>query len=135
MPARQQEQAQIAAIGKSLTQFTERTIVAITLELHAELVEHTPVDTGWARANWVPKVGGQPPQNAVGSPGAGGVPAAQGASQAGISSVLAYRLPRGRVYVTNNVSYIEALNDGHSSQEPAGFVQRALRKAVQAAVG
>ena len=35
------------------------------------------------------------------------------------------------VHITNNVPYIEALNEGHSPQEAAGFVQRAIARALQ----
>jgi formaldehyde-activating enzyme involved in methanogenesis len=32
--------------------------------------------------------------------------------------------------VSNNVPYINRLNEGHSAQAPAGFVQQAVAKAV-----
>ena len=123
------ETAQILAIGRGITQLTERSVRKITLDVHANLVEHTPVDTGWARANWVPRTG-VPLQAPVGQPGSGGVAAAAAASSTGIAKVLSYALTQGKVFVTNNVPYIERLNNGYSRQEPAGFVQRAIRRAV-----
>ena len=111
---------------------TERVVRKITLDLHANLVETTPVDTGWARANWVPRVR-TPIDEAVGSPDGGGISAAQAAANSGIAQVLNYRLSQGRVFVSNAVPYIERLNDGSSTQAPAGFVQVAIRKAVNAA--
>lgn len=122
---------QITAIVRGIHAVTERAVKTVTLDVHANLVETTPVDTGWARANWVPRVG-QPANEPVGSPGSSGVSAARAAAQNGITQVLGYVIQKGSVFVTNNVPYIERLNDGHSQQEPAGFVQRAIRKAVDA---
>ena len=127
------ERAQIKAIVRGVSQVTERAVRAITLDLHAHLVESTPVDTGWARANWVPRVG-RPIEEPVGAPGAGGVAEAQGAAAAGVGSIFGYRLSRGAVFVTNNVPYIERLNEGHSAKEPAAFVQRCIRQAVQVVI-
>lgn len=128
MPTAQETQ-QIRAVLRGLNMATEDVVRRITLEVHANLVETTPVDTGWARANWVPRVG-SPTTDPVGTPGAQGVGAASAASQAGLAGVLNYRLSQGVVWITNNVSYISALNDGHSRQQPAAFVQRAIRKAL-----
>ena len=36
----------------------------------------------------------------------------------------------GPIYITNNVPYINSLNGGHSQHAPAGFVERAIVKAV-----
>jgi hypothetical protein len=40
-----------------LEKFVEKQIVRLTLEATANFVQATPVDTGWARANWVPQIG------------------------------------------------------------------------------
>ena len=31
------------------------------------------------------------------------------------------------VYISNNLEYIQALNEGHSQQAPAGFVEKAVQ--------
>ncbi|MCY4318366.1 MAG: hypothetical protein OXE76_04080 [Alphaproteobacteria bacterium] len=121
------DRRQIAAAVDGLERFTERAVIRLTLDVHAGLVRRTPVDTGWARANWIPRVG-RPQAAPVGTPQDIG-PATQ-ATSAGRSGVLAYRLPRGSVFVSNAVDYIQALNDGHSQQESPGFVQRAIQSAV-----
>ena len=41
-----------------------------------------------------------------------------------------YKFGQGKVFVTNNVPYGRELNDGHSRQEPAGFVQRSIVRAL-----
>lgn len=88
---------------------------ALILEIDKELRRTTPVDTGNARANWVPSVGS---------------PAPRGDRAAGTAAVLAYRLEQGALYVSNGVPYIRQLNNGSSKQAPALFVERAVDVAI-----
>ena len=89
----------------------------------------TPVDTGWARNNWLAAVA-TPPVGPIGS--REDVPT----FDPGAAAVLAYRSPaQGKVYISNNVPYIGRLNAGSSKKAPAGFVQRAIAGAVQMAGG
>lgn len=121
--------ANAAEIGRELEIFVERLITKITLDIIANLTETTPVDSGWARANWIPGLGlsdvppaPQPKDRLTGS--------AEGAKAAAISSVISgYRFP-GILQIGNGVPYIGRLNDGHSQQAPAGFVQRGINKAL-----
>ena len=53
------------------------------------------------------------------------------AQTAGITALASYRLEGGNIFISNNVPYILALNDGTSRQSPAGFVQNAIQKAVR----
>lgn len=128
---------QVKKIVGQLERFTERLIVKITLDVTANLIAPpnkggTPVDTGWARSNWVAAIGKsvvedlsatEPSTQAAGAAGQ-----RQAASLAGVAS--SYSLRQGVVFISNNVSYITDLNDGSSQQQPAGFVQRAIAKAV-----
>lgn len=116
---------QVQQIISELERLAERTIQAITLDLTSNLIETTPVDTGWARANWIPSVTA-PVQDTDGSPGN----VQTGQQRAGQAQVLGYRLANGRTFVTNNVPYILRLNDGSSTQAPRGFVEAAIRKAL-----
>ena len=130
MPVGQRKQ--IRALVGGLNRLTERLVIKITLDVTANLLETgtahgTPVDTGWARANWVPSVGrrARSPEGAERN-----VPAAAAKQAAGQAQVAGYKLERGRVFISNNVPYILRLNDGYSKQAPRGFVQNAVRKAV-----
>ena len=49
---------------------------------------------------------------------------------AGVTQVLSYQLGQGSIYITNNVPYIDRLNNGWSQQSPAGFVDKAVQVAV-----
>jgi len=129
----QPERGQIRVIMGALEQLTTSVVKKVTLDITANLSRAaeeggTPVDTGWARANWIPAIG-SPLQQPAGNPD-GGVGIAEAAQQSGIGSVLSYKFGSGAVFITNNVSYILRLNDGSSQQAPAGFVQRAIQEAV-----
>lgn len=39
-------------------------------------------------------------------------------------------LNKGNLYLTNNVEYIELLNEGHSSQAPRAFVQIGISRGM-----
>lgn len=122
---------QIEMIMRGLERVSERVIKKIALDVTANLIETTPVDTGWARANWVPSIGVENRRPALANPEGPDVATAaarQGTGKAEI--VTGYFLGRGKIFISNNVPYIVRLNEGSSQQAPAGFVQAAIRKAV-----
>lgn len=90
------------------------------------------MDTGWSRANWVPAIGAPLLTDLSGiEPSVAGASSAGAKQQSALAGVASgYRLGRGSVFVSNNVSYIVRLNDGSSRQAPSGFVQRAIAKTV-----
>lgn len=126
---------QIDFIVADLDRYTQGEIVALALNLDANLRSSppvgTPVDTGWARANWVPSVGEPILLQDHRDPKPSDIIQRQRASQEGLNRVLAWDLPDGAIFITNNVVYIGALNDGHSPQSPPGFVQAAMEKAIR----
>jgi len=130
------ETRQIKGILRTLNGVSEKVVKKITLDMTANLQQATPVDTGWARANWVPAIGlpyTANLQNVQAS--ASAASAARARQQGGIAAVGGYSLRMGKVFISNNVPYIMILNDGSSNQAPAGFVQRAVRKAVTTDLG
>lgn len=127
--------AQVIAVVRSLERFTERTIQRLTLDIDATLRSEpsaggTPRDTGWARANWIPNVGAPAPPPDGTRPPSGSTIGATPEQAAGLARVARYVLRQGAIYLTNNVPYITRLNDGHSRQAPAGFVQAAIRRGI-----
>ena len=106
----------------------------VTLQVFTGLVQKTPVDTGRAKSNWGINQGAPspPPSHAVTEQEARSrrkskTPANAASEDA---KALAYASAAvsgidgsAPVHVTNNLPYITALNDGHSKQAPAGFVQ------------
>lgn len=113
--------ATAAQIGDNLRAAVAQAVRMLALEIDAELRRATPVDTGHARRNWVPSVGQPNTQEAKDDT----------ARAQGIADVMAYELANGALWVANVVPYIRALNYGHSKQQPAGFVERAIATALQ----
>ena len=116
-------------VSAELERFVEQLMVKITLDLTANLIETTPVDVGWARANWIPEIGLRDIEPAP-RPEGGGVAGANAAQALAVSTVISqYTFPE-KIQVGNGVPYIGVLNDGHSKQAPPGFVQRAINKTL-----
>ena len=86
------------------------------------IVPGTPVKTGLARANWVVQ-SGSPFEGTLLSPDPGG----QRTITAALREVDRYK--GGELFLTNNLSYIDELDAGHSSQAPAGFSRQAFAAA------
>ena len=129
----------VRLITDQLERGVERLIIRLSLGIVARLQSQpgdggTPIDTGWARANWAPSIGapnlGPAPRPPDGGASVGPQAAA---SAAGVAELAAtYRLRRGPVFISNHVPYIERLNAGHSRQAPPGFVQAAIVREVRA---
>jgi len=112
-------------IAERMRKRVTKVVTALVLRIDANLRRNpsqggTPVDTGYARANWVPTIGA-PLEGVV----------ANDAERAGhAAAILSYDLSRGPVYVSNHVPYVQRLNSGHSQQAPAAFVERAVAEAL-----
>lgn len=101
-------------------------VKATLLEIDANLRRSpdqggTPVDTGHARANWVPSVN---------TPHSGEVQD-DSAHDAGVAAVLAWVLGGGPLYEGNSAPYIRRLNEGWSKQAPSLFIERCVVEALQ----
>ncbi len=123
----------VRVVVKSLERFTEKLVTRLTLNVTANLVETTPVDTGWARANWVPKIGTPRTRTAGTRAAAENGKIDRSPQTDGLLSVLGYKLGPS-IFISNNVPYIKKLNAGSSSKAPAAFVQSAVLRAVKQTV-
>lgn len=113
--------ADIAAFAKKL-QIKKSTVVKkVVLDLWKGITARTPVDTGRARANWF-VTQGSPTTRVDLHQGAktGAVPAPELPDVSGITG-------DESVFIINNLPYIEALENGHSKQAPAGMVKLAIQ--------
>jgi len=129
---------QIDIIIADLEDYTRGEVIALALNINANLRSSpplgTPIDTGWASANWVPSVG-EPFEDGGAAktkePTPAEVASRSQRAQEGLNDLLAWRNTDGPLFSTNNVPYIVPLNNGHSQQSPQGFVQAAIEKAVR----
>jgi hypothetical protein len=96
-----------------------------------DVVEHTPVDVTEAVSNWQANLNIAPsfPLPPI-FPGKHGS-TAQGSRSEAVAHVertVRAKKPGEPVFLSNLADHIGFLNDGTSKQEPAGFVERAVRK-------
>lgn len=99
------------------------TVRRAALAVDRDLVLSTPVDTGRARSNWL--VGVNAPVRAEREPT--GTAEAIEAARATIAAAP----DRAEIWISNNLPYIGRLNQGHSAQAPAGFVEIAILNGVR----
>lgn len=105
----------------------ETAVRTIAFVVDAELVKNTPVDLGRARANWLPSL--NVPDVTIIPPPIKGESIAR---KADIATAISAYVLADTILITNNLPYIKALNDGSSTQAPAGFVDEALAKGKRA---
>lgn len=122
--------------GEQLERGIGLMVRTAALAADTELVLATPVDTGRARSNWVASVNEAVTETRA--PYAEGIGGSTGASNAQSAidqakAVIEERKTEQTLYISNNLSYIARLNEGSSAQAPAGFVQTAVKRAVQIA--
>lgn len=88
---------------------------------------------GHARRNWRVAIR-SPDESVVGAEGQGpGENQARAeAIQGGISIIARFNFEDRQLYITNAVPYIGRLNDGHSTQAPVNFIDKAIQAATSA---
>lgn len=127
-------------VGSQLPENVNRVVRKVALAVDQTVVMATPVDTGRARSNWVVSLGSptereiepyQPLPKGTDPSKFGESGNARGALEQG-KVVIAARRPEQTICITNNVEYIEKLNDGHSAQAPAMFVEQAIDAGIAA---
>lgn len=122
---------ELTRLIRTLEDFVDFNVRELTVNLTANLIEDTPRDTGWARANWIPNIGA-PFQGTSGTrfqAESGRINTShQTRGTARVSAV--YSITMGNVYITNNVPYIVQLNEGSSTQAPEGYVQIAIDETI-----
>lgn len=86
----------------------------------------TPVDKGRARAGWVVGLGSSPPatRSVLVAPGPN---AAQTAISQGAAVIEKWDPSQGSIFIVNGVPYIIELENGSSSQAPAGMTAQAIQ--------
>ena len=120
--------------GRRVAEGADALTRKVALAADQAVVSGTPVDTGRARSNWFAAIGG-PASSVIDAyaPGeSGGTEAAN--TQAALNqaeAVISGYNSGQEIHLTNNLPYIQRLNDGYSAQAPANFVEQAVMEAVQ----
>lgn len=140
MASPEQFSKRMASLGERVAQEADRTVRAAALAADQAVVLATPVDKGRARSNWLVELDA-PARTTIEAyaPGSGGSTAGPNTTAAlaqGQPVIASYDGDRNSgIAISNNLPYIEALNDGHSRQAPAGFVKKAVQAAVKQVQG
>lgn len=90
----------------------------LALDLYAEIIKGTPVDTGRARANWNLSV--HSPNYSVSN--------STIISSVSITAGSLQNLPE--VYISNGLPYVRELEFGRSDQAPNGFIRLAIQRVL-----
>jgi|TARA_R110000787_G_scaffold124732_2_gene235793 hypothetical protein len=103
----------IDQLDKDIDKTIEKELRARSLKAFADVKLMTPVDTGQARNSWY-----------IGY-------TEKYFNGAGITSNITILTPKDKpqeIIVTNGVTYIQFLNNGHSQQAPIKFIESAFKK-------
>ncbi len=120
----------LETVASQIAEGTEKLMSEIISEIGKAIVTATPVDTGFARANWRPSLN---------APATSPVSFLDPTGTATISKIntIAKQWRLGeQAFITNQAPYIGRLNQGSSPQAPADFVRTAVERGLrQATVG
>lgn len=97
----------------------------VGLKITQRLIERTPVATHFAQRSWIATIGDRT-DDVAGSKKS--VDAS--AQEAGLRALEVYRLEQGQIFIQNNSEYIMVLNNGHSQQAPAAFVEGSIAQGI-----
>ena len=112
---------------KKAPESVDLIIKKVCFDLYQNFVDRTPYDTGRARGGWAIGVNERrlAPEGRCVEPGTKANTSTE--SMFGeAKSILAKVKGDCVVYMVNNVEYIVPLEEGHSKQQPAGFVRITL---------
>jgi hypothetical protein len=112
------------SIEVELEEFVNEEARILSFSLLSGLTRITPVDTGRARGNWF--VGLNAPNRSIDESRSAGSALSDGAATINKTESVVYP----SIIISNNLPYIERLNDGHSQQAPAKFVESEISRVV-----
>lgn len=97
----------------------------VALDLFGRVILRTPVDSGRARANWQTSLG-SPQEGEVETVNNIPVGASGGSAFDEVAQVVSNYQGDESIFLSNNLPYTEVLENGSSSQAPAGMVKVTL---------
>ena len=123
----------MSTVIDQLKQFIEEVKEEIGVEVTRQLIDRTPVDTGWAQSNWIGTLD-RPFQTTAGTRKE--AEAGRLDTRTAFEGIQSFRRNRigQRIWITNNVPYIVLLNQGSSRQAPPMFVETAIANGIRRAL-
>lgn len=108
----------------------ERIVKVAARTILETLVNNTPVDTSKALSNWQASIGApiDSTRNAIAEGKAGSTRSTSAAVAFALGEISINKFTVGSViHITNNLPYIEGLNNGTISTQPGAFVEKAIQ--------
>lgn len=119
-------------LGLAIIAEINKVIVTMVARIDSGIVSANPVDTGRSRGNWIITLNNPTSELIVGEDqGESGSPIGPELALSQGQNALKSRKPGDTIYLQNNTSYIEKLNNGSSAQAPANFVQKAMMEGIR----
>ncbi|MCP4336474.1 MAG: hypothetical protein GY679_01325 [Mycoplasma sp.] len=109
------------AIDKKILSI-DMAVKKITIDLFSSIIKKTPVDLGTAKNNWQASIGSPKTSIIEGTDKTGG-PTIQKMTK---EVLKANFLNDDTVYLSNNLPYIEVLEDGSSTWAPEGMIKTSI---------
>jgi hypothetical protein len=113
-----------ATAAQDVPQLTVVAVKKIAIGVYADLVRASPVDTGRFRGSWTCAL--DAPDTAVLPEAKKGAEVYPPPDESQVTQALEGLQPFGNAWISNNLPYAEVLNEGHSRQAPAKFVEAVL---------
>ena len=131
MATPEQFEQRIGDLATRVARNADRLVRKVAMAADQAVVMATPVDTGRARANWLARLNAPADGETSDTDRSGGKAIKQAAGV-----IAGYDGDRdAEVHITNNLPYIQRLNEGSSAQAPADFVRTAVRAGAAAVRG
>lgn len=118
-------------LGLAIIAEINKVIIEMVVKIDQGIIIASPVDTGRSRSNWIMSL--NHPTDALPTGEDEGDSASPIGPEMALSqgrNTLNSRKPGDTIYLQNNTSYIEKLNNGSSAQAPANFVQKAIMEGI-----
>lgn len=113
---------QSLSIADAIQDELNQEVRAASLNALRLLVKATPVDTGRAKGNWFVSTGSSVRTTSDSRK------ASTAVTEGNSVIASAIRISYPTITISNNLPYIEKLNNGHSDQAPAKFVELAIQR-------
>jgi hypothetical protein len=115
--------------AKEVPEMGNNLAIKVTMQIVQDLAHVTPVDESTAISNWQVELN-SPVQSAIRAyyPGSKGSTYSLSAAATidDARAALANKKPGQPIYLSNVLRYITRLNEGSSTQAPAGYVERSV---------
>lgn len=116
---------------KELINFISKKVTKLAQDIQKNLIESTPVLTGFASASYLVSVGKPSFLPVIFNPTVSIAFVTSNATKASLLLLNNYKINQGDIYITSTVPYLDLLNAGGSPKAPAGFIQAAILKGIK----